>query len=97
MSKTIGALQFLDSNRNICIPGYLKLNANTDFTDFIAIGQGGTAKVFVAKIKNPTLSAWVGLTEAAIKHVHDSDDQEFRLEVAILGYVFTLDNFNFHA
>ena len=74
-----------DSRKNIAIPGYLKLDQDKDFDDLRPIGKGGTANVYVAKIINATLAKRTGLDEAAIKHITETSDQQFRLELAILG------------
>lgn len=85
-SENTISLRILDNQRNIAIPGYLKLNEETDFQDLKPIGKGGTAQVYVAEVVNVELQKRTGLNEVAIKHTTSGvTDQQFRLELAILG------------
>ena len=69
----------------LAIPGYLKLNANTDFLIEESLGKGGTASVYKAKIINPMLIMKHGVTDAAIKIMASADKDMFNFEVALMG------------
>ena len=75
------------SNNALSIPGYLKLNANTDFTMEGQVGKGATAQVYKARVINPLLISKHGVTEAAVKLMPKVDQNSFNFEIALMGSI----------
>ena len=67
----------------LSIPGYMKLDQEKDLILMDKIGSGGSGSVYRAKLKTQQN----GDIDAAVKITSDLYFQNFRFEIAIMGFV----------